>query len=63
MIGSTKMHSNMVIDSIMIQKARLRSSPDFRVEYTQLVIDQGYSVQSATAMGMRKFILENELRS
>jgi transposase len=53
------MHSNVISDSIMIRKVGPRSSPEFKVECTQLVIDLDYSVQEAVqAMGVGKSTLE-----
>jgi transposase len=48
----------MTSDSIMNRKVRPRSSPEFKVECAQLVIDQGYSVRDAAqAMGVGKSTL------
>ncbi|PFG07943.1 transposase [Marinobacter sp. LV10MA510-1] len=53
------MHSKMTGDSIITRKARPRSSPEFKVECAQLVVDQGYSVRDAAqAMGVGKSTLD-----
>jgi len=61
------MHSNMTSDSIMTRKIGSRSSPEFKVECAQLVVDQGCPVrEAARAMGVGKSTLDKwvqELKS
>lgn len=52
------MHSNMTSDRMMTKKTRPRSTPEFKVECAQLVVDQGCSVrEAAQAMGVGKSTL------